>query len=298
MRLVAYLLHEMKSGVVRREELTLADRWIIARCDATVVEATEAYERFRLNEAAGAVYRFIWSDLADWYIEQVKPRLYGDQTGGDVARAVVVQTFDVALRLLHPVMPFVTEALWRRFPGRPESASISVAPWPRQDGRAQDPAALRDFGLVQELIGAIRGIRAEYGVQPGQVVRAVVSGSDGATSATLEQERATIIRLAKLAALSFAQSKERVGGHAVLSDRTTVFVPLGDAIDIGRECGRLGTEVDRLLRLVESQEKKLANDQFVSRAPTEVVDRERQKLTTWKEQHDVLVKKRELLGCR
>jgi len=285
------------ASVVRREELTLADRWIIARCDATVVEATEAYECFRLNEAAGAVYRFIWSDLADWYIEQVKPRLYGDQPGGDVARAVVAQTFDVALRLLHPVMPFITEALWRRFPGRPETASISVAPWPRPDRRAQDPAALRDFGLVQELIGAIRGIRAEYSVQPGQVVRAVVSGSDGATSATLEQERATIIRLAKLSALSFAQSHERVGGHAVLSDRTTVFVPLGDAIDIGRECGRLSTEVSRLVRLVESQEKKLGNEQFVSRAPSDVVDRERQKLTTWKEQCDVLVKKRELLGC-
>jgi valyl-tRNA synthetase len=88
-----------------------------------------------------------------------------------------------------------------------------------------------------------------------------------------------------------------VGGHAVLSDRTTVFVPLGDAIDIGRECGRLGTEVDRLLRLVNSQEKKLGNQQFVSRAPADVVDRERQKLTAWKEQAEVLVKKRELLGC-
>ena len=285
------------AAVVRREELTLADRWIIARCDATVEEATDAYERFRLNEAAGAVYRFIWSDLADWYIEQAKPRLYGDQSGGDVARAVAAQTFDVALRLLHPVMPFITEALWRRFPGRPDTASISVASWPGPDRRAQDPDALRDFGLVQELIGAIRGIRAEYGVQPGQVVRAVVSGSNGVTTAALEQERATIIRLAKLSALAFDQNHERVGGHAVLSDRTTVFVPLGDAIDIGRECSRLGTEVDRLLRLVESQQKKLENEQFVSRAPSEVVNRERQKLTTWKEQRDVLVKKRELLGC-
>ena len=117
-------------SAVRRDELTLADRWIIARCDATVREATEAYEKFRLNDAAAAVYHFLWSDLADWYIEQVKPRLYGDVPGGDVARAVAAQTFDVALRLLHPVMPFVTEALWRRFPGRPPEASISVAPWP------------------------------------------------------------------------------------------------------------------------------------------------------------------------
>jgi valyl-tRNA synthetase len=285
------------TDVVRRQELTLADRWIIARCEVTVVEATEAYERFRLNEAAGAVYRFLWSDLADWYIEQVKPRLYGDQPGGDVARAVVAQTFDVALRLLHPVMPFITEALWRRFPGRPDTASISVSPWPVPDRRARDPQALRDFGLVQELVGAIRGIRAEYGVQPGQVVRAFVGAAGPETAAALNQERSTITRLAKLSALSLGESRERAGGHAVLSDGTSVFVPLGDAIDIGRECGRLGSEVDRLGRLVESQEKKLSNEQFVSRAPSEVVERERQKLTTWQEQREVLVKKRELLGC-
>jgi valyl-tRNA synthetase len=284
-------------GVVRREELTLADRWIIARCNATVAEATEAYQRFRLNDAAGAVYRFIWSDLADWYIEQAKPRLYGDHPGGDVARAVVAQTFDVALRLLHPVMPFITEALWRRFPGRPDSESISVAPWPAPDSRAQDAEALKDFGLVQELISSIRAIRAEYGVQPGQLVRAVVSGGSDPAVAALERERSTITRLAKLSELSLGESRERVGGHAVLSDGTAVFVPLGDAIDLGRECGRLGTEVDRLRKLVESQEKKLGNEQFVSRAPADVVERERQKLSTWKDQREVLVKKRELLGC-
>jgi valyl-tRNA synthetase len=287
----------LDSSVIRREELTLADRWIIARCDATVAEATAAYQRFRLNDAATAIFHFIWSDLADWYIEQVKPRLYGDMAGGDVARAVAAQTFDVALRLLHPIMPFITEALWRRFPGRPEDASISASPWPSPDSRAVDSEALKEFGMVQELVSAIRGIRAEYGVQPAQVVRAVVTGDNGATATALKQERPTIMRLAKLSDLTLGESSERVGGHAVLSDGTAVFVPLGDAIDVGRECSRLGTEVDRLARLVESQEKKLGNQQFVSRAPPDVVQRERQKLTTWQEQREVLVKKRELLGC-
>jgi valyl-tRNA synthetase len=150
---------------------------------------------------------------------------------------------------------------------------------------------------VQELVSAIRVIRAEYGVQPGQAVRAVVSGDSDATVAALEQERPTILRLAKLSDLSFEDSSGGAGGHAVLSNGTAIFVPLGDAIDLGRECGRLGSEVERLIRLVESQEKKLGNQQFVSRAPSEVVERERQKLTTWKEQCEVLVKKRELLGC-
>jgi len=286
-----------RPDVVTRGELSLADRWILARCEATVREATEAYERFRLNEAAAAVYRFIWSDLADWYIEQIKPRLYGDLPGGDVARAVAAQTFDVALRLLHPVMPFVTEALWRRFPGRPPEVSISVAPWPRSDRRAEDWDGLREFGLVQELVGAIRAIRAEYGVQPGQPVRVVVSRDGGVPDRALDRERATVTRLAKVSELSFGEARERVGGHAVLSDGTAVFVPLSDAIDVGRECGRLGAEVDRLTRLVESQEKKLGNEQFVTRAPADVVDRERQKLTGWRDQREVLVRKREQLGC-
>jgi valyl-tRNA synthetase len=289
--------------VVRQAELTLADRWIIARCESTVREATEAYERFRLNEAAAAVYRFIWSDLADWYIEQIKPRLYGDTPGGDVARAVAAQTFDVALRLLHPVMPFVTEALWRRFPGRSEEASISIAPWPRPDRRAEDPDALREFGLVQEVVGAIRAIRAEYGVQPGQPVRAVVTAQRGSGAAgqrdggAIGREQATVTRLAKVSELSFGEPRERVGGHAVLSDGTAVFVPLGDAIDVERECERLTAEVERLGQLVDAQSRKLANQQFVSRAPADVVQREREKATTWGEQREVLARKLELLGC-
>jgi len=279
--------------VVRREELGLADRWIIARCDATVRAATEAYERFRLNEAAAAAYHFLWSDLADWYIEQVKPRLYGDQPGGDVARAVLARTFDVALRLLHPVMPFITETLWKRLPGRPESASISVADWPRADDRALDPEALRGFALVQEVIGAVRQIRAEYGVQPGQAVRVYLSALDPATAA----EAVTIQRLAKASRIHFREAPAEPGGHAVLSDGRSLFVPLGDTLDLDKECARLGAEVGRLGQLVEGQRRKLENGQFVARAPAAVVQAERDKLVAWQEQAAVLADKRARLGC-
>ncbi|HXI20743.1 MAG TPA: valine--tRNA ligase, partial [Gemmatimonadales bacterium] len=144
------------AGVVLRTELGLADRWIIARCDRMVREASASYEKFRLNEAASTIYHFIWSDLADWYLEQVKPRLYGTQPGGDAARAVAARTFEVALQMLHPIMPFITEALWRRFPGRDPEATIMRSAWPRPDARAGDPAAERDFALVQEAVSAIR----------------------------------------------------------------------------------------------------------------------------------------------
>jgi valyl-tRNA synthetase len=287
----------LRPDVVDREELQLADRWIVARCDAAVVEVTDALQRFRLNEAAAAAYRFVWSDLADWYIEQIKPRLYGDQPGGDVARAVVAQTFDVGLRLLHPVMPFITEALWRRLPGRPAHASIARAPWPQPDPRAEDPQAVRRFGLVQELVTAVRQVRAEYDVAPAQAVRVALSNPGPDIREAIEPERGTILRLAKVSDLVLGETGDPVGAHAVLSDGTAVFVPLGDAIDVRKECSRLADEVARLSKLVAGQRAKLANEQFVAKAPPAVVERERQKLASWEEQEGVLTKKRELLGC-
>ena len=136
-------------------------------------------------------------------------------------------------------------------------------------------------------------------MQPGQPVRAVVTrhGRESGRRRPFGREQATVTRLAKVSELIFGEPRERVGGHAVLSDGTAVFVPLGDAIDVDRECGRLAAEVERLGRLVEAQEKKLGNQQFVSRAPADVVQREREKAVAWREQRDVLARKLELLGC-
>jgi len=286
--------------VIHREQLTLADRWIIARCEETVREATAAYERFRLNDAALAVHRFIWSDLADWYVEVIKPRLYGDQTGGDVARGVVTQTFDVALRLLHPVMPFITEALWRRLPGRSDTDSIMVAPWPTSDRRAHDARALRGFGALQELIGAIRSIRSEYGVPPGQTVRVTVSSPGSELAAALAEDTATVRRLARVASLETeagVSGSTEATANAVLEGGATVSIPLGDLVDIDRECARLKAESDRLAGAIRGQEGKLGNEQFVTRAPAPVVEREREKLAAWREQAGSLAERRRMLGC-
>ncbi|HEX9895681.1 MAG TPA: valine--tRNA ligase [Gemmatimonadales bacterium] len=285
--------------VVRRKELALADRWIIARCDAAVRDATQAYERYRLNEAIGTAYHFLWSDLADWYIEQVKPRLYGSQPGGDVARAVLAQVFEVALRLLHPAMPFITETLWKQLPGRAPRASISEAAWPRPDDRATDAEALAGFALLQELVGAVRSIRADYGVQPGRTVRVMVGSPSASVRRAIQAEPGTIERLAKVESLTLHEGDgaARGAGHAVLTDGTKVTVPLGELIDVDRECARLGGELERLTGLIRGQETKLANAQFTSRAPQAVVEREREKLVSWRDQADSLRHKREQLGC-
>ncbi len=280
-------------NVVRPDELALADRWIIARCDAMVRDATANYEKFRLNEAASAVYHFVWSDLADWYLEQAKPRLYGSEPGGDVARAVIGRTFEVALAVLHPIMPFVTEALWRRFPGRGAQETLVTAPWPRPDRRAPDPAAEREFALVQELVGAIRQIRAEYGVEPGKTVNVRVSVERPAFRA----EAGTIRRLAKLGTLAYGTPLAEPGANAVLSDGTALYIALGELVDLRKECERLGAESTRLGQLIEGQRKKLGNEQFTSRAPANVVQHERDKLASLEQQLQVLTEKRQQLGC-
>jgi valyl-tRNA synthetase len=282
------------ADVVGRDELCLADRWIIARCDRMVREATAHYERYRLNEAASAVYHFIWSDLADWYLEQSKPRLYGSQPGGDVARAVAARTFEVALQALHPIMPFITEALWRRFPRRPGTATIMASAWPRADRRAPDPDAERDFALVQELVGAIRQLRAEYGVEPGRSVNVRVSRPHPA----FEAEQGTITRLAKVGTLTFGEPLAEPGANAILSDGTAVYIALGDLVDVARECRRLGDELERLNSLIGAQHAKLANEQFVARAPAAVVERERERVGQLEEQARAVREKRAQLGCR
>jgi valyl-tRNA synthetase len=166
------------------------------------------------------------------------------------------------------------------------------------DQRANDPAALAEFAVVQEMVGAVRSIRAEYGVQPGQPVRVTIAGASRAAKRAIAAEEGTIRRLAKVAALSTGVDGPAEGAaHAVLQDGTTVTVPLGDLIDVARECARLGAELARLVQLIATQEQKLSNQQFTSRAPEAVVTKEREKLGSWREQADTLRRKRAQLGC-
>jgi valyl-tRNA synthetase len=238
----------------------------------------------------------VWDELADWYLEHVKPRLYGTAAGGDVARSILVHVFGTALQLLHPVMPFITEELWRHLPTEHEPL-LAGARWPEADPVYDDEEAETAFGLVQGLVGAVRTIRAEYHVPPAATLTAVVTPAGAVASRAFAAERETILRLAKLAALETAADAEGIGGHAVLPDGTAVFVPLGDAIDVDRECARLGEELTRIDGLLASVRGKLANENFVTRAPADVVEREREKERSWREQQETLAAKLRALGC-
>src|SRR6266536_6152921 len=147
------------------KRLPLADRWILSRAQGAIHDATVALEQFRLDEAAKRCFDFVWKELADWYVEAVKPRL-GDAANAAVAQSVLAYCFDTVVRLLHPVVPFITEELWQKLPGRTGDELLAVAPWPEARPQCTDTGAEREFAQAQSAIAATRNIRAEYGIPP------------------------------------------------------------------------------------------------------------------------------------
>ncbi|HET6232385.1 MAG TPA: valine--tRNA ligase, partial [Longimicrobiaceae bacterium] len=277
-----------------RGDLELADRWILSRLSKAAADITNALERFRLQDAATRGYEFFWGELADWYLEMAKPRLYGDrgEASQRAARATLVEVLDGAMRLLHPVVPFITEAVWQRLPradGDPES--IMVAPWPSPRADFDDAEAEAGMEELQAVIAAVRNIRAEYGVQPGKRIPLRVGGASDAARAVLEAGRRALHDLARVDEMEFASANGEVGASAVLRSGTELFVPLAGVIDLEKERGRLRDELGRVTGLIGGTEKKLANESFVARAPKDVVDKEREKLASYGEQRAKLAEK-------
>ena len=278
---------------VDRASLTLADRWILSRCQATIESATRANEQFRLDEAAKLCYEFVWGDLADWYVETVKAR----PAPSSSAYGVLAYCFDMALRLLHPFVPFITEELWQKLPGRRPHDLLAAAAWPVPDLDARDIAAEVTFGRLQEIVTAIRSIRAEYRISPKTMLQAEIKGH---TVAALEPEMRTIMKLAGLETFGIARASDRsgqVGAHAILENGGEVFVSLKGSIDVTQECKRLSTDRDRLDKQLASLSAKLSNESFVSRAPADVVAKEREKEQAWRAQVGALNDKLKALGC-
>ncbi|MEJ7808912.1 MAG: valine--tRNA ligase [Gemmatimonadaceae bacterium] len=288
--------------------LTRADRWILDRLNAAIGECDAAlgsakpsggvwpeadrYAGLRLNEYAEAARRFVWNELADWYVESAKPRLAPDAADGDIARSVLVHVFDQALRLLHPVVPFITETLWQRLPGRRVDDMLAVARWPERADYGGDGA---QFELVREAVVALRQARAEYGVAPGAWVDAVLVPESERARETLADDAALIGRLARarvrLEAAGPAGNGAARATHALLSDGSHVAMPLAGAIDVEKECARLGAELAELSEQLTALGTRLASERFVSRAPAHVVEGERTKFRDWTARRDQLARK-------
>jgi valyl-tRNA synthetase len=286
--------HPRRDPAESRDDLELADRWILSRLTRTVQDTTDAIERFRFHDAADVVYAFVWGELADWYLELVKPRLYGDagEASQAAARATLGTVIDEAMRLLHPIMPFVTEAVWQKLPRRDDDPeALMIAAWPAARAEWQDDVAERRMAELQELIGSVRNLRAEYGIPPGTRIPLYVGGAAEEVRATLEGSKRALHDLARIGDLEFRGADGAVGATAVLRSGTEVFIPLADVIDLDRERTRLRDELERIRALHTATEGKLGNERFVSRAPADVVEREREKLLSYAEQREKLERK-------
>ena len=270
----------------------LAERWIRHRLAATVTGVREHLDRYRFNDAASALYQFVWSDYCDWYLEIAKLSLYRPESAEARLRTqhTLVTVLETTLRLLHPFMPFITEEIWQRLPGAGES--IMIAPYPRVDGARGDATAAHDMDLVMAAVTAIRGIRGEMRIPPGTPLSVIVRPAAD-DEALFAATAALIGALARAEVRVDAKaSRQRDTALAVLG-ASEIYVDLSGVVDLAAERSRLEKEIRRAAETVTFIEAKLARADFVERAPAEIVEKERQRL---REQRETQAKLEASLG--
>ncbi|MEX2400436.1 MAG: valine--tRNA ligase [Rhodothermales bacterium] len=260
------------------EELELVERWILHRLHETIRDVDEAVSRYRLNEAAGLIYDLFWKDYCDWYLELIKPP-FGEELEEDKI-ALAAEVYEKMIQLLHPFMPFITEELWSKIRPRERLDVCMTSSWPEVDAAEMDEEADEVFSLMQELVSGIRNIKSEYGVALNADIEAMVNLPSGAErlEEMLSTHRDYFEKLAGATDLMIGRGLDRPKACAAhVAGRHEVFVPLAGMIDLDVERERLRKEIEQKNGFLESVRKKLRNEQFVTKAPTDVVDRERQK---------------------
>ncbi len=269
-----------KQGVP--EPATLADRWILARLSQVASDVDRLFEDFRVGEATGLLYHFFWDELCSWYIELLKPILSGDdEREKEAGRQVLRYTLDMSLRLLHPLMPFITEVLWQQLP-KPEghADSIMVAPFPRAEDGLADEEAVAKASRLMNAVTAIRSVRSEYDVPPSKPIVATFVTDDRHLAELLEENRSLVFSLCRLEELQILPSRaQRPTGCATsVVEDAELLVPLKGLVDVESERARLIKDRDKTAKAMMGSEKKLNNDKFVAKAPQSVVEKEKEKV--------------------
>ena len=251
----------------------LIDAWLFARLADTLDVAKSALETYRFHEAVQGIYQFFWNDFCDWYIEWVKPELNStNRERATIAWRNLFSAFDAALRLLHPVMPFLTEELWHQLPQRPGAKSIALERYPEARTEWRNDQALHEFALVQEVITTVRAIRAELKLDPKKRVSAEFSTNDADIRTAVEANLDGILRLALATELKITADKlPQVGGAVRSTSLFDVRIVYTETVDVAAECARLKKEHDRLTKNIASKERQLADDTFRNRAPEKII---------------------------
>jgi valyl-tRNA synthetase len=255
------------------------NRWIRGEALKVWREVTGALEGAAFDEAAGALYRFIWNVFCDWHVELAKPLLAGEGEAAAETRAMTAWTLDLILQLLHPIMPFMTEELWAQTgrAGPPRDSMLIVAPWPELPASYADEGAAAEIGLVIAVIDQGRSVRAELNVPPAARPPLLATGIDSRQRRILEANAEAIGRLLRVSAIRFDAAAD-AGAAPFIAEGAGLALPVAEFIDIAGERGRLKKEIAALAQDIDRTAKKLANADFVARAPEEVVDENRERL--------------------
>ncbi|MGA9496716.1 MAG: class I tRNA ligase family protein, partial [Terriglobales bacterium] len=303
----------MSSGVAGFRASTLEDRWILSRFNRASADVNSSLQTYRFDEAANRIYDFFWAEFCDWYLELIKPRLNveGAEAGlrpeggqgcpPDTARAAcanLVNLFEASLRLLHPVMPFITEEIWHAmYEGKPPLKSIALAAYPAVDEKQIDLAAETEMAILQDLIVSVRNLRAEMKVEPKVKVPIDVFAHEAEIRSLFAQNVTAIERLASVEKITFVEaSLEKVAG-ARSTSRFDVRLVYERKIDVAAECERLKKELDKIEKEMANGQRQLSNEQFLAKAPVKVVEGLKARAEELKVLREKTLAKTKELGC-
>jgi valyl-tRNA synthetase len=265
-----------------QSQKSIADRWILSRLNATTQEVNLALENFRFNDAALTVYKFIWNEYCDWYIEFTKSRLVADGPEKNAAQNVLVHVLEAALKLLHPFMPFITEEIWQKLPTSGDS--IMVSAFPEFKAEKSDSKVENDMGNVMEVITGVRNIRGEMNLNPGLKLNVLVKTRHPDLEATLNKHASFIRELARVDQITIGPDieKTKLSASSVLGEMDLI-IPLEGMMDFAEEKNRIEKELKKIQKDLIFLDKKLSNPNFVKKAPAEVIEKDEKRKTTLSE---------------
>jgi valyl-tRNA synthetase len=268
---------EMKEELLDKH-LDFTDKWIASRFQSTLTQLYKALDSYDINGATKILYRFVWNDFCDWYLELSKNRLYSDNA--EIKSAVITRSinlFEDMLKIVHPFMPFITEELWNLIAERKTGESISISSMPELDSSKIDKNAEDEIEFVQSVVTAIRNIRGEMNIAPSKEIKLILK-----TANVSEVQEAYIKSLVRVSSLEVGEkiTKPKACASAVIKG-CEIFIPLEGLIDLEVEKERLNKEIKRLEGMLVGVNKKLSNEKFVKNAPGEVVEKEKAKKTDW-----------------
>ena len=260
--------------------LTLADLWILSRLQHTIQAVSDYLEKFELGEAGRLIYDFIWGEVCDWYIELAKPRLYNKEDAAQraTAQSVLCRVLGDAMKLLHPYMPFITEEIWQHLPH--EGKSIMIAPWPKADDALIDDTVEKQMTVIMDTIKSIRNMRAEVNAAPGHKAPATVLVDEDLKD-VFKAHASYIQQLGTVDSLTIGGMDDVAPENAMAAvvNGAKVYLPLKGLIDVEKELARLQKELDGAEKEAKRAAGKLSNQNFLSKAPAEVVEKEKTKQT-------------------